>query len=374
MAVSDQDGDTPFDIEPLDKPLERLAEEPGLFDWRQAARIAEGVAAALGTGYHAPGFDRPPDLESPRFQASPDMNHAYADVGAFVPGVHEPDVLSLSLTDASSRHSLLGAHGVLPAWYSELALERKEKGDSTLLDFLAMFDHRLLSLSYRGWWHHRPELRREKKQAGETLPDMDRWFDAIAGLHTPGLRERLHPSLLWLVRCFAPLFANAARPVAGLAALLSAYAGSTVTISEFEVRWFRLRESDQNRLPDLTKTNGRNCCLGRNLALGERVREAQSNFGIILGPLTWKEFCRFLPTPAGTCMEGLCELSRLYAGADRSFIVKLLVAPGEVRGVCLGGGESGTPHLGWNIWLATNSTESMAADAVFMESELDGGE
>lgn len=372
MAVSDQNGSQTPDMTASEQIVSRLREEPGAFSWQQAVRILEEIKTGCRDGFMPPGFSHRSGEESPRLAASPDMNHAYADVAECIPGDNNnADRLLLSLTDASQRRTLLGAHGVLPAWYSELALERMEAGDHTLVDFLAMFEHRLLALGYRAWWHHRVDFRREKNAANLSLPDMDVWFDSMAGLGTPGQRGRLHRGIGWLVRRFAPLFANAARPASGLAVLLSAYAGTGVRIHEMVVRWCKLDDKDRNCLPAEGQMAGINCTLGHDLVLGETVPEAQSNYNIILGPMSWKVFLSFLPAPGGNRLEGLYDLARLFSGPDRSFGVRMQLDRGEVRGVCLGGGDSGQPFLGWNVWLATDGTDRMASEAFFVWDETD---
>ncbi len=345
MALSPENGRAAAD----------LASSPGLFDWRQAVRIAED--AARRGGGRSPAFAYAPGEESPRLVASPEMGHSFGDVAAYSGGA-----LTLSLTDAASRLTLLGSHGALPAWYSELALERKERGDTVLLEFLGMFEHRLLALAYRGWWHHRLELRREQSGAGEDLPDLDEWLDALAGVAAPLGEARLRRTSRWPVRRFAPLFANAARTAWGLSALLGAYAGVPVRVEEFAVRWVDLPASDQNRLPDAAFPDGVNCRLGGGLVLGERVREAQSNFNIALGPMEWGAFQEFLPDAPEGRLAGLCDLARLYAGVDRSFGVRMELGGGEARGVCLGGSGA---RLGWSVWLLSEAGDASASDVFF---------
>ena len=45
--------------------------------------------------------------------------------------------------------------GVLPYSYTELILERKRAKDHTLESFLDIFNHRAISLFYRGWEKYR---------------------------------------------------------------------------------------------------------------------------------------------------------------------------------------------------------------------------
>lgn len=373
MGVPDQDGSETVAVTAREQLLARLLDEPGAFAWQQAVRVLEDSAYSGHAGFTIPGFAPEPGEESPRLAASAEMDHAYADVSEFVPGGNDNvDKLILSLSDASQRRTLLGGHGVLPSWYSELALERLASGDGTLVEFLSIFEHRLLSLVYRGWWHYRADFRREKNTAGLALPDVDAWFDAVAGLGTPGQRERLQGGIGWLIRRFAPLFANAARPAAGLESILSAYAGTGVRVCEMVVQWRRLDRKDLNRLPAAETGSEGHCTLGRDLVLGDTVPEAQSNFDVILGPMSWRMFTSFLPDPAGDRLEGLCDLVRLFAGSERSFGVRLQLDGGEAAGICLGGGADGAGYLGWNVWLATDGLERMASEAFFVFDELDG--
>lgn len=358
MAVSPEDGQAAADLEA----------SPGSFDWHQAVRIAED--AARRRGLRPPAFGYSPEEESPRLAASPEMGRSFSDVVAYDAAYDTPDGidgeararLTLSLTDAASRLTLLGAHGALPAAYSELALEREDRGDGAFPDFIGMFEHRLLSLAYRGWWHYRLEIRREQSGAGEELSDIDEWLDALAGLAVG--KERLLSASRWPVRRFAPLFANAARTGWGLGALLSAYAGVSVRVEELAPRWLDLPVSDQNRLPDAAFPDGVNSRLGGGLVLGDHVREAQSNFTLALGPMRREMFLEFLPDAEEGRLAGLCELAHLYAGADRSFGVRMELGAGEARGICLGGEGA---RLGWSVWLLSEAGEVPTEDVFFAD-------
>jgi type VI secretion system protein ImpH len=98
--------------------------------------------------------------------------------------------------------------------------------------------------------------------------------------------------------------------------------------------------------------------LGRGTVLGERVRDVQSRFRIVMGPMDLDRFIAFLPgTPS---LARLMDWVRNYVGFEFDWEVQLVLARDEVPGIRLG--REG--HLGWTTWLGARPTPADADDLV----------
>ncbi|MBA5687499.1 type VI secretion system baseplate subunit TssG [Rugamonas apoptosis] len=237
---------------------------------------------------------------------------------------------------------LLGANGPLPLHLTEYTRDRlRNGGDGTLLAFLDVFHHRLLSLFYRARAQAEPALNLDR-------PDTDRYAEFVGslfGIGAPGLRERdavgdfakLH---------FAGLLANNARPASGLVSILREYFKLPVRVEQFVGHWMRLPPEVQSRLggPGGLGEGNR---LGVSTVLGSKVWDSQNKFRIVIGPLNYADYRRMLP--GGDSMKRLLAWVRNYVGGALDWDVRLILDKGEIPPLRLGGGEAGA-RLGWSSW------------------------
>ena len=112
---------------------------------------------------------------------------------------------------------------------------------------------------------------------------------------------------------------------------------------------------------------GLNNQLGVTAVLGDRVWDVQSRFRMRLGPLTYAQYCRFLP--CGDGLEPICHLVRTYVGSEFDFDVQPVLKAGEVPFTRIGSGMEVKPRLGWNMWLKSQEMTSDFADATFSIAE-----
>ena len=82
---------------------------------------------------------------------------------------------------------LAGCHGPLPIAYTELILERVSNKDSSLKDFLDIFNHRLISIFYR----IRKTCRIAFEQSDPAGSNFSRYLLALLGIGTKGLQNRM---------------------------------------------------------------------------------------------------------------------------------------------------------------------------------------
>ena len=329
---------------------EELLEEGYRFDFFEAVRVLE----RLYPHRRAVGRDASPVQEVVRFRSRLSL--------AFPPSaIHE-----LTETNGGDRPvemtvafmGLTGPLGVLPRHYTELLIDRARRKDSTLRDFLDLFNHRLISLFYRAWEKYRFPIGYERAVAQQQEYDdfSLNIFDFI-GMGTKGLRGRLEigdEALLF----YAGLLGQRPHSASALAGILHDFFEIPVEVRQFIGQWLHL--SKENR----TSLRGEaNNSLGVNAIAGSRIWDQQARFRLRLGPLTFREFNRFLP--ASKTFRLLVQFARYIVGQEFDFDVQLILKAEEVPKSQLGATGERAPRLGWTTWLKTKDFTHDAEDAVF---------
>lgn len=238
---------------------------------------------------------------------------------------------------------LLGANGPLPTHITEYVRDRlRHGGDSTLMAFLDVFHHRMLSLFYRARASAEPVISLDRT-------DGDRFSGFVGsmfGIGAPGLRERDEIGDFAKLH-FAGLLANRVRPASGLASILRAYFRLPLRIEQFAGHWMTLPDETLSRIGMAGESNR----LGGSLVLGRKVWDCQNKFRIVIGPLGHDDYRRFLP--GGDSLKRLLAWIRTYCGLALDWEVQLILKQAEVPPLRLGGGT----RLGWNTWAASRAPQ-----------------
>jgi type VI secretion system protein ImpH len=303
------------------------------FDFYQAVKLLESLAPER----QGPGDGVDPAEQAVLFRSRVDLQFAPGEIERIAPAADGvPPVMTVRFL------GLAGAHGPLPRVFTELILARLSRGDSTLRDFLDVFNNRLISLLYRARKKYRPGLQ-SRPPADSRLA---RPFFALMGLGTPrirglmGVRER---ALL----AYAGIVGRVARGPVGLVRVLEDYFAVPVRLVPFRARWLQLSADQWTVLG----RGGRNRRLGENVALGTRVCDQGAAFELRLGPLDLGEFRSFLPV--GERHRPLRALTEFYAGRELAYTVRLVLRADQVPALRLGGAPR--PRLGWTTWLTTRT-------------------
>jgi type VI secretion system protein ImpH len=347
----------------------RLLSEPQVFGFFQAVRLLERLLLGRrAAGERRPdrpvGQDYPPDEEGVRFRALLSLAFPASEVaGLRLP--EAPDQQAVPPAEMTVAFlGLAGPCGVLPQHYTSLLLRRLRLRDTALADFLDLFNHRLTALFYRAWEKYRLPFAHERHRLDargdeEDLPT--RALYSLVGLGTAGLRGRQEvPDQAFLY--YAGLFSHWPRSAVALEALLADYLELPVRIVQLQGQWLSLELEDRACMPGPACPQGRNNALAVNLVIGARVWEVQSKFRIRVGPLTWPQFRRLIPSACG--LLPLCQLARSYIGPEFDFDVQGVLLPWEVPRCQLGdAGEGG--FLGWNTWVRCGEFHREVDDAVF---------
>lgn len=246
---------------------------------------------------------------------------------------------------------LFGPNGALPLHLTELAYERRrQKEDATIVDFLNLFQHRLISLFYRAWADSEPAVSLDR-------PASDRfrgYVGALIGLEPDSARDADSvPDYAKLSR--VGLLSAQTRSAEGLETLLADYFGIAVEIRQFVGSWLDIPSALSCRLGDAALAT-----LGANTTLGASTWQCQHKFEIVLGPLDSGGFADFLPGSAG--LTELHSLVRLYTNDEWEWQVRLLLRDVDIPGIALGRGA----RVGWTSWLGKRATK--AQDVVIQDS------
>ncbi len=319
--------------------LQSLAEAPHAFGFFTALRRLECLhreRPRLGQATRA--ADVPVRLTQ---QAS--LDFAPATLTAFRPGSGEaPHRLEVAFL------GLFGPNGPLPIHLTEYARERQRSyGDPTFLQFANIFHHRVLELFYRAWAAPRPTVSLDR-------PDVDRFGDYLAslvGIGMPDLRNRDALSDLAKLH-YAGHFSCQSRHPDGLCDMVRDFFGLPARIVEAVGDWLELPIEGRCRLGESTDTG----TLGQTVVIGAEVWSRQHKFRLVLGPVSYRDYLRFLPI--GGSLARLAAMVRNYAGDQFSWDVNLVLRREEVPSVRLGK----VGHLGWTTWLHTAARKSDADD------------
>jgi type VI secretion system protein ImpH len=351
----------------------RLQREPHRFDFFQAVRLLERLVRDGATTPAPParrqpvGGDSPPEQEIVRFRALPSLSFPAAAVAgvrqaASADGARQAPAPEMSVAFLG----LTGPAGVLPPHYTALLMRRLREKDTSLRDWLDLFNHRLVSLFYRAWEKYRLPFAYERARLdgpGKEPERVTQALHALVGRGTGGLRGRQEiPDEAQLF--YSGHFAHHPRSAAALELLLTDYFALPVGVLQLQGHWLYLDRDDQAQMPSPLQPRGRNNRLGQDLVVGERVWGVESNFRLRVGPLSYRQFLGFMPQ-VGTSLRPLCHMTRSYVGLEFLFDVQLVLRAADVPGLRLGADGDERPYLGWNTWVRSEPCARDVEDAVF---------
>lgn len=323
--------------------VDQLRAQPERFDLFAALRVLEQAFATRPRL----GESRKASDDAVRLGHVPHLTFAPSDVAAV--GLDEEGNLRLE------QHSfgVFGPNGALPLHLTEHAYERRRhKDDATLVDFLNIFQHRLISLFYRAWANSDPATSLDR-------PRNDRfvlYLSSLAGFgQTAALDRDAVPDYAKLYRIGA--FAPQSRSAEGLEDILADYFDLPVEIRQFAAEWVQIPRELRSRLG----RDGELCGLGTGATLGAATWQCQHKFEIVLGPLTLTTLRSFLPGTRG--LRELYALVRRYTSDEWTWQLRLLLRDAEVPGIRVG--KNG--RLGWSTWLGER--REVADDVVIQEAQ-----
>jgi type VI secretion system protein ImpH len=323
---------------------ELLDREPYLFEFFQAVRLMARMEPGrpLVGGFHNPA------AEVVRFAANPDVAFPASEIQSLERRGSEPPLMRVNFM------GLHGPQGVLPRTYCELVNDRIRARDTTLRDFLDLFNHRIISLFYQAWEKFHFEIPYER---GE-LDRFSHYVLALLGLDTPGLQNRqdvADDSLLF----YGGLLSMHSRSATGLRQVLEDYFSVPVEIEQFVGAWYPVDEESQCSLGG---NAGYSEQLGFGAVVGNETWDQQSRVRIQLGPLTLGQYVDFLPGHEGH--RQLRSLTGFYTGGESDVEVQLILHRQEVPACELKPQDGEGQQLGWTSWMKTAEFTHDAGETV----------
>lgn len=309
-----------------------LFEEGHRFAFLQAVRLLE----ELYPERTPPGEGVDPRRELVRFRHRVRLDYPPTDIEEVKPpAAGEPAEMTVNVL------GLAGVLGPLPPPITELIMERSFRKDTALRDFLDIFNHRLVSLLYRGRKKYRPALDPDGPDRGRVA----RVLHSFLGIGTKGLARRMDVQDRALLPYAGMLLAKE-RSTIGLVRVLEDYFRTTVAVAQFQGRWDHIEEEDTTHIGT---RRGQNHALGLGAVLGRRIWDQGAAFELCIGPTTFDQFLSFLPI--GRAFKPLVALVRFYVREELSFTFRLQLNAAEVPELRLGRAEGA--YLGWTTWLKT---------------------
>jgi type VI secretion system protein ImpH len=311
--------------EKLAETLAELEARPWAFDFHQALRRIEAAFPHLPRA----GQAHSPRLEPVRLGQDPSLAFTPSALSQFrAPRADEKGRLRVAFL------GLLGPHGPLPLHVAELAHARERSGDTALVDFLNLFQHRMLLLFHRAWAAGDAAAREDRPQDGA----FRRYLSALCGrAYTNSQPAPAEQRARW---AFTASFLHPARNPEGLETVLGQYFGCSVRVCCFIPDWLEVPPSLAWRLG--SRTAGQ---LGRSSVVGRRVFQPSQKFRVELGPLSRPDFERLLP--GTSAFQELALLLSSYAGPELRWELLLRLDRSERPSLRLGKSS----RLGRNTWL-----------------------
>jgi type VI secretion system protein ImpH len=309
-----------------------LRQEPFRFQFLQAVRILETIRSRMEaeiTGTHVPGTptERDPGI---RFRSRVSFAFPASEVDAIRLSAAGDPVPVAEMT--INFLGLAGALGPLPQAYTEMILEAATRRDMAAVDFLDIFNHRLVWLLYRAHKAHHVTLTVEPPYRGEPA----QYLFALIGLGQKTLRDRLRVPDSALLH-YSGLLARNVRTATALERILSDYFGVHARVHQFVGTWRHLDPSQWTRI-------GKEATLGAGAVLGRRAWDQAGGVLLELGPLNIAQFQRFLP--GASAHAHLSELARFYLGPTRRIQVRLQLKQAEIPVASLD-----SARLGYTSWI-----------------------
>lgn len=307
-----------------------LEREPHRFGFFQAVRLLQRLAPERSPvgGYGAP------EAESVRFRAHASTTFPASEIQALELREDQPSSMTVNFM------GLTGPTGVLPLQYTEFLRDRLRARDTTLRDFLEIFDHRLISLFFLAWEKYRLPVAFER---GDEDAFRARLLSFL-GLGMRGLQNRQDVPDATLP-FEGGLLVMHSRPAIALEGVLRDYFGVPVEIEQFVGAWYPVEAAAQCELGEETEA----ACLGRGVVVGDEIWDGQARIRIKLGPLTLAQYEQFVP--GGSAYSQLRTWALFFTGLECDVEVRLILRRAEVPACELTESESRGPRLGWTTWM-----------------------
>ncbi len=323
-----------------------LNEEVFRVEFFQAVRLLQRIEKGRG----AVGYFLSPSSEAVRFESLPSLS--------FPPS----QLYDLKRDDSGQLHlrvqfmGLAASISILPHTYTEYLIGRLRDKDPVMAEFFDIFNHRLISLFYRGWAKYRFFIGYESGDKDTITPRM---LDFL-GLGTERLRDRSSiPDRAYI--SYAGLLSKHTRTAAGLKQILEDYFDVPVTIHQFAGAWRSLPSTNQSTLSGFNRASER---LGIGTVVGNEVWDHHGRIRISIGPMSFDQYVEFLP--GYSAHRDLEAWVKYYSNGQYEAEVQLILKKEEAPSCELGSRGKFEPRLGLASWMKTKPLKKDPGDAIFL--------
>ena len=292
-----------------------------------------------------------PAEEVVRFSAHTSLSFPASEIQTFTEEEGRPDRLSVNFMGLSTMN------GPLPAPYTEMLLERTRAKDYATGEFFDIFNHRILSLFYRGWKKYRFYIAYEQSRGQDDL--VTRLLYDLLGLGTEGLRGSM-PVADEAAIFYVGLLSQNLRTAQGLQQVLADYFQVKASVEQFTGSWNRLPVRDHTFLNDGVSDAER---LGFATVVGDEVWDQQGTVTVRLGPMPLARYLQFLP--GGEAHQQMATWLRFYGRGEFDFVIKLVLQRNEVPPVPLTSNEGEMARLGFASWIKNKPFARDPDDATY---------
>ncbi len=339
--------------DPVSEPaqhLQRIAtlleQEPYRVEFFQAVRLLQRLEGER----HPVGYFVAPSREAVRFESLPTLSFPASQIDSLERGPDGQPRLIVQFMGS------VAAISSLPHSYTEYLLGLLREKDTAMADFLDIFNHRMVSLFYRGWEKHRFYLGFEEGGRDTLSPRLR----DLLGLGTQGLQERTAlPDRAYLA--YTGLLGRHVRSAGTLEQLITDYLRLPARVEQFAGTWRRLSPGDQTVFSNQGRPSER---LGVATVIGTEVWDQHGRIRVVLGPMPLPSYLNLLPGQPG-CRE-LEAWLRFYTAGQYETEVQLILDRQQAPGAVLGDTGVEQPRLGFVSWLKTRPLPNDPGDAIFL--------
>lgn len=310
-----------------------LLSEPYRFEFHQAVKLLEYLypkSALFGETVK-------PSEEVVKVKSRVFLESMASDIYSIENALLDPPLPHTRPTLNVNFMGIAGIQGPLPYPYTEMIIQRLRQEDSSLKDFLDIFNHRLISILHRIRKQYLISLNTQTPEK----TDIATGLLSFLGLGQKALRDRLAVPDRSLLD-YAGLYWSRPHSAGGLEAIIKSYFKVPIRIEKCVGKWRPLPKEQQTFIG----SKGQWQKLGKGATLGTRVWDQQGHFRLYLGPLTPDQLDFFLPFGKG--FKRLQDLTRLYVGPLLDFtIIYTAINPPSTT-------LKDKSYLGWRSWLGTS--------------------
>lgn len=326
--------------------IAELRRAPHTFNLFQAISLIERGApdrAPVGTSV---GMD-----EALRLAGHVDMAFAPSDIASLVDSARPGPALTLR----TAALTLAGGQGPIAAPFTELLMDQRCQRNHAGLDFLDIFNQRLLGFWYRARCKHhlalQPGGRSPVPKAGQPpMAPLLRTIDLMSGLGRSEGARGPAGELAWLRH--AALQSAAPRSMTSLLALLYDRTGVRFSGRQFVGAWHAVAPSDRARLQGNRSRPRGLRARPMGVSLGARAWDQAAGVALTAPPLAPATFAALLPGGAQFALLGWLVARHLQA--DFNVTLELTMAsPPSTR---LGRTATLPPRLGRCAWLCSRNS------------------